>query len=195
MPTGYTADIAKGITFEQFAMNCARAFGALVTMRDDPQNAPIPDVIEPSDYSQKRLEQTHVEMDRLLALSARQIADEAEQDFREELRRHAERMQKAAELRMKYEAMLACVRAWDAPTPDHNEFKAFMESQIVQSIDFDCDTSYDEMPQPKAPAVWIAERLAQLRKDVAYHENAHREEVERAGQRTAWIQALRNSLK
>ena len=36
MPTGYTDKIKDGITFKEYAMGCARAFGALITMRDNP---------------------------------------------------------------------------------------------------------------------------------------------------------------
>lgn len=36
MPTGYTADIKDGIDFKTYAMNCARAFGACVMLRDEP---------------------------------------------------------------------------------------------------------------------------------------------------------------
>lgn len=54
MPTAYTADIAKGITFKQYAMNCARAFGALIDLRDKPANCEIPDVVYPSDYHLKK---------------------------------------------------------------------------------------------------------------------------------------------
>ena len=34
--TGYTSKIAQDITFKDFVMSCARAFGALVTLRDKP---------------------------------------------------------------------------------------------------------------------------------------------------------------
>ena len=36
MPTGYTHELHEGeeISFEKFVMSCARAFGALVLMRD-----------------------------------------------------------------------------------------------------------------------------------------------------------------
>jgi hypothetical protein len=194
MPTGYTAPIADGITFEQYAWSCARAFGALVTMRDEPNNAPIPERFEPSDYHQKALEHTHTELNRLLGLSADHIADEAQKDFREQRDAHSRRMQRAADLRVKYEAMLAKVHAWESPSPDHDLYKAFMASQIVESMQWDCDTSHDEMPECQAPAAWIADRLAQLRKDLAYHENGHREEVERTDKRNQWIKALRDSL-
>lgn len=37
MPTGYTSPLYEGkeISFEQFALRCARNFGALVMMRDE----------------------------------------------------------------------------------------------------------------------------------------------------------------
>ncbi len=56
MPTGYTAILMeKGQTFQEFIMGCARAFGALIEMRDSPNDAPIPDKFEPSDYHAKRI--------------------------------------------------------------------------------------------------------------------------------------------
>jgi hypothetical protein len=36
MPTGYTAAIGEGIEFDKFVMQCARAMGACVMMRDEP---------------------------------------------------------------------------------------------------------------------------------------------------------------
>lgn len=50
MPTGYTAAVEDGtITeFDDFAWQCARAFGALIMMRDDPMSAPIPQKFEPT---------------------------------------------------------------------------------------------------------------------------------------------------
>ena len=50
MPTGYTAEVQKGISFDKYALNCARAFGALVSMRDEPSDKEIPEKLEPSDY-------------------------------------------------------------------------------------------------------------------------------------------------
>ncbi len=62
MPTGYTADIAKGITFQQYAWSCARAFGALVMMRDEPSDAPIPEAFTPSDYHVKALAEARAKL-------------------------------------------------------------------------------------------------------------------------------------
>ena len=48
MPTGYTAAIAKDITFNDFVMQCAKAM--LIMMRDEPANAPIPERFEPGSH-------------------------------------------------------------------------------------------------------------------------------------------------
>jgi len=50
MPTGYTLDLydGKNITFKEFVMKCAGAFGALISMKDESLDAPIPEHLEPS---------------------------------------------------------------------------------------------------------------------------------------------------
>ena len=57
MPTGYTASVADGrvTEFAPFALQCARAMGALIMMRDEPHDAPIPERFEASDYYSKSL--------------------------------------------------------------------------------------------------------------------------------------------
>ena len=55
MPTGYTSKIADGIGFKDFALSCARAFGACIEMRDDPSDKPIPNEFKPNDYHKKRM--------------------------------------------------------------------------------------------------------------------------------------------
>ncbi len=56
MPTGYTAAVQNGTVtrFADFAMNCARAFGALVELRDE-MDAPIPDTFKPSTHHSESL--------------------------------------------------------------------------------------------------------------------------------------------
>ncbi len=57
MPTGYTAGILDGkiTTFQQFAKQCMRAFGATIHMRDDDMDAEITPRT-PSDYYSKEIE-------------------------------------------------------------------------------------------------------------------------------------------
>lgn len=99
------------------------------------------------------------------------------------------------ELRAKYEAMAEKVKAWEAPTPDHAEYKKFMLDQITESMRFDCSTQFVTLPKCKTAAEWLSEAIQKAAKDIAYHTKAHAEEVERAASRTAWVRALRDSLK
>lgn len=194
MPTGYTAAIAKDITFEQFAMGCARAMGALVMMRDEPSAAPIPDRFEPSDYSVKKLIEARAELARLQCTTESDAEGFAKDEFAEAELRHAERIRADSELSAKYAAMLAHVMAWNAPTADHQGFKVFMADQIKESVKFDCGMEYYQKPEQKTGAAWISTAIAKANKDIGYHSNAHAEEVERTEGRNAWLSALRASL-
>lgn len=194
MPTGYTAAIADDISFEQYALGCARAFGALVTMRDEPSDAPIPEKFEPSTYYQRMLEESHATLEKISTWTPEQVAIEYRADFDNRMKAHQDRLQRSAVLRAKYDAMLDQVRAWKAPTSDHIEYKSFMEKQITESIEFDCCTKYDEPPQIEDPMQWRDNWVEDLHERIDRYEQQHRAEVERAHSRTQWVKALRDSL-
>lgn len=194
MPTGYTADIAKGITFEQYALNCARAFGALIMMRDEPSSTPIPERFEPSDYHIKALASAKEDLARYDAMSRDDANAAANEDYLAEVERYEKRIADSTELRNKYNAMLAQVVQWDAPTVDHLKLKDFMIEQLRSSIDFDCSTDYYTKPEPLVGSVWLAQRITKARESVAYHERENAQEIERTNSRNAWIKALRDSL-
>ena len=194
MPTGYTAPIKDGITFEQFALGCARAFGALVLMRDEPSDAPIPDRFEPSDYHTKAIAEARAELARLDAMSLGDAAIAAENEHLAAIERYRTRLADKRELRRKYEAMLAKVEAWEPPTPEHVEYKNFMRSQIAESIDWDCCEKYDTEPKATMPREWLAEKIAAVRKNIEYHQGEHAKEVARTESRNVWLKALRDSL-
>ena len=65
MPTGYTAYVQEGATFEEFVWRCARNFGALVTMRDEPTDVPVPDAFTPSKYHLEQIAVLEQEIIRL----------------------------------------------------------------------------------------------------------------------------------
>lgn len=194
MPTGYTAAIADGISFEKFVWDCARAFGALVTMRDDPTDTPIPEVFTPAPYYAESLEQARSELARLKAMTTREISAACAADFAQAMQRHCERIAESTELRNKYNAMLAKVVQWSPPTPDHAELQKFMADQLRQSIDFDCCIRYEVEPQKREPQAWHAAALVEAQRSVDYCENGFREELERVAKRNAWVKALRESV-
>jgi hypothetical protein len=194
MPTGYTAAVAEGISFEQFVMRCARAMGALVMMRDEPSDAPIPERFEPSTYSAGKLAEARAELERLDALTPEQVAAEAAAYHAGALQRWTERTDKRHEQREQYEAMLDKVRTWAPPSTDHIGFKDFMVSQLTQTIDFDCGGTWDKEPEELSAAAWLGQQVREAQKNVAYHTKANAEEIERTESRNKWIADLRASL-
>jgi len=196
MPTGYTAAIADGISFNEFVMDCARAMGACITMRDEPSGTPIPEKFEPSTY---HLEAKLAASDRLveLVLMPDEAADaKASEDYEEELSRWSGRIEELKQLSERYSQMLIQVVGWKPPTPDHEGLKKFMEDQIRQSIGWDCDISYyvKNPPVKLTGLQWRAKAREQAQRDYEYHNKNYQEEVERVADRNEWLAALRGSL-
>lgn len=197
MPTGYTSDIYEGkdITFRDFALQCARAFGALIEMRDHPMDAPIPDEFKPSDYHQRKLTDA-----RNVLAAAQGWSDEvaerlAHEDYMARNRAWTDRRDAALEREVRYNAMLAKVEAWQPPTEQHVELKSFMVQQITESMKFDCSMTYDEEPLPLTGDEYRRATMARALKDIDYHTEQYAQDVERAEQRTRWVKALRESLE
>ncbi|MFA5408175.1 MAG: hypothetical protein WC343_05325 [Bacilli bacterium] len=198
MPTGYTAAIADGISFRDFVMQCARSRGALIEMRDDPLDTPIPKRFEPSDYHIKQQQIAADEGQRLQNMTAEEAEIEAQQDFEKACADNARSIDKAKDLRRKYEAMLEQVKAWKPPTAEHVELKQFMIDQIVDSMKFDCDTGMDYYTryQPKrlTGAEWIKKKLDAAIDNYKYHQDSYLKEVARVESRNRWVKELVESL-
>lgn len=198
MPTGYTAIIEKGISFEDFVMRCARNFGALITMRDESFDAPIPKEFKPSPFYKKELEQTESKLAELENMSLEEAAQQAKKEYDNEFAYIEKSIREANELREKYMSMLTKAKAWQPPSPDHTRLKEFMEEQITQSIKFDCSTDYAKRRTKKLcllPAKdWITKEKARLLESLAYDKKSYLEEVERTNGRNIWLKQLRESL-
>lgn len=196
MPTGYTAAIADDISFNNFVMRCARSMGALIEMRDCPLNTPIPERFEPSDYHIKQQQLAEGEVRRLREMSDSEAEIEAQRDFEKACVDNARQIEKANNLRRKYEAMLKQVKAWNPPTKEHTGLKNFMIDQIVDSIKFDCGVDYYEQSQPQCltGADWRKKKLGAAIDNYNYHKNGYLKEVKRVESRNQWVKELKESL-
>lgn len=195
MPTGYTHNVGDGTLteFRDFALQCARAFGALITMRDAPADAPIPDVIEPSSYYSGRLAESEALLAALDRMGDDEIRQAAQADNDARMEAYRKRCQDVQDTRDRYLAMLEKVQAWTPPTPDHERMKSFMAEQLADSIA--CDCSYTpEAPVLMSATDWLNARLEDLKQQIETHRKNDAEERRRAAERTAWVAALRASL-
>jgi len=192
MPTGYTARVTDETTLADFALSCARAFGALIELRDEPMDAPIPDVFEVSQYHRESLARAEAKL-RKLETTTPEKADALLRSEYEAALKHYEKS--AAENRAQramYERLLAKVQVWVAPTESHVGLKDFMIQQLQTTIEHDC---YEPTP-PKLQTAkeWLAESLKSARWSVDYHRKGWADDQARAAERTAWIRDLRKSL-
>lgn len=202
MPTGYTAPVKDGeITdLSDYALTCARGFGAMVLLRDSEQSLEATRryveeqaYAEASGYypdalakSQARLAEFR-EMTDDQALTAAQAAhDEVVASNEEsETRRQVELA--------RYEAMIAKVEAWTPPTEEHTGFKDFMLAQLRESIEFDCRAF--AMTPPEVSVAWRDEQTAAELRNIERCEEEIEKEAERNAGRVGWVTSLLDSLE
>lgn len=194
MPSGLTIDVIEGCSFEHFIMRCARQMGALIVMRDEPWDAPIPERFEPSTFYADRIPALEAEIERLWNMEYPEKADAAEEDYQVRRRDYDKNVAKSREARQACEAMLERVQAWAPPTQDHHGLKALMVQQLQETIRFDGEPVL-KPPTRKEPGEWweaaIAAANGNLRRAITENEK----EIQRTEERNAWLKALRESLQ
>jgi hypothetical protein len=194
MPTGYTAVIEErdDVTFEEFTMRCARAFGACISMKEDSLNAEIPKELVPSDYHIKEVER--IESERQKMFTTEEAEAHAQADYEKQKEFADSYLKKEKWNAAKYKKLLAKVRAWEPPTPDHVGLKEFMIDQIRISMPKEPYGEYLTKPTKLTGVQWLENRNIQLRKGLEYHKKKYAEECERTAGRNLWLKQLRKSL-
>lgn len=197
MPTGYTAILGEkeDVSLKEFAMRCARNFGACIEMKDLPLSEPIPEKFEPSPFYQKRYEESKKEFDDFMAMEDKKgfLERDYERYVEIEKKRHKETMEKRAKLRERYERMLCKVIAWNPPSDEHIELKKFMVSQIQESIKYDCN-DYELRVAPKEEWCDVESHIERLKKDVNFYETQLIKEQYRYDSMNKWLKLLRESF-
>lgn len=199
MPTGFTAAIENDISFEDYALGCARAFGAGMHQHNDPANKKLKLHTIENNYRIDSLSKAREEVAKLEAM--RGVNDRTAYGkgvIEEESAANQKSFNQKVFLRNKYEAMLSKVYDWRPPTAEHENLKKFMIDQINQSINFDCDTKYDmeRLTQLSRanPLDAYKKSLDRAYENVAYYEIAVVEEREKVESANRWISALYDSL-
>lgn len=201
MPTSYTAPIYEGeenFTFKKFAMRCARNFGALIEMRDEPLDAEIDfdKCFQPSDYYKKALERVEKEYQEFLdnPPTAEELGKQYDEKVNNDFEKFLKRKESRKVLQERYAAMLEQVKAWEPPTEEHNGLKGFMISQLHRSMDYDC-VVYSPHTDDREEYIKYHMSPDPLLKEIAYYKERYEKEVELCNNRKQWIMQLMESLK
>jgi hypothetical protein len=196
MPTGYTAAVQDGtITdFSAFAFQCARAFGALIEMREDAPDAPVPESFTPSSYHADRLAVAKNRLEAVHSMTVDECQLAATAEYNAAKVQETERTHKRSQERDRYQAMLAEATAWTPPTSEHAGLKKFMMEQLEESIKFDCGDYSFEKTVWLSGGEWLAKEIAKVTRDIDYHAKENIKELERTASRNTWIRELRESF-
>lgn len=195
--TGLTSLVAENdnVMLEQFAMRCARHFGAFIDMRDEPLDAPIPKRLVVNEYYRTDYERAKAEYENFI--SNPPTDEELEKKYNEYVAEETEKAKQENEerriIRERYEAMLAKVRKWLPPTSEHVELKTFMEKQLSESIEWDCE-EYKPYIKTKESFMLIHSQ-ASLKEDMEISKKRLERAIEGTNSLNKWMKDLRESLR
>lgn len=196
MPTGCTYAVQQGkiTTLRDFALQCSRAFGALISMREESLDAEIPRQIEPDTaYYDSKIAASQTVLAELADMPLDEAERRARAEFDVKTAEHAEYVAEKATQAQRYRAMIDKVQAWEVPQ-SLAELRSFMLDQLCRSMDADCGY------EPKPPvlldgATWRSATHAQAMRDLEYCSEKRAESLHRAAEANAWLRDLWATLE
>lgn len=204
MPTGYTAGIISGETktFQDFAKQCMRAFGATIQMRDENMDKEY-EPRTPSDYHTKEIEELKKRLEIANTYSDENLIELKKTELEKDLEYHNKRISEIKESKLKLETFLESSVKYNAPTNEHEGIKSFMIEQIKKTIDFDCSTEYNDKKVSEISTrlqnldanIIRFEMLKTIQEDIDYHVKEYNEEVNRCAESNKWVEAFLSSLQ
>ena len=192
----YTNKIKDGISFNEFVWTCARAFGVLIDMRDEPMSAKIHEKIEPNDYWFKVKKNTKIKLENLKNMSIEEASIKAKKYYEDIILYRRMKIKEKNNLNKKYNAMLRMVNKWVVPSDDHIDLKNFMIEQIEDSIKSDCSDIYlkDSVIKCQSGKEWLEDSIVNTEKILKRSIKECLKEVKRTNKRNEWIRILKKSL-
>jgi hypothetical protein len=196
MPTGYTAELMEnGQDFEDFTLNCARAMGACVMLRDEASGKAPRRIENGSSYHLKGLEKAKVDLKEFKNISKVEKEIKAKKEIDANIKRYEKAIEKEKKENARLDAMAVQVNAWNPPTNEHQGLKDFMLQQIeVSSSDSSFYTDEIKKEKKKNVKEVVANILEGLEHSIEYHQKHLVEDTERDDGRNQWLEDLYTSL-
>jgi len=186
MANGYTWGVKDGtiIDLKTFALNTVK-----LNLRDG-----IPDDSVDS-YYYDSVARAEVRLGGILLTTPEQATRAAAEAHQGQLDQRVSSNENYTQVRQRYDAMLAQVRAWQAPTPKHEPFRALLEQQLLEAIKFDCHESpATEPPLLLSGDEWLKRSIAGAETELEWARQRLREQEERVAEQKIWYTQLVESL-
>ena len=205
MPTGYTAGIIDGeiTTFEQFATQCSRAFGATIHMRDNPLDSPY-EPRTPSEYYVNSLQSQREKLEETKTMTDEAIVQDFENLLNDSLKYHERELEKTKVNLGRLNSIMESAKSWVPPTEDHEGVRDYMIDQLEITIKADGDPSYHvnkivqakkELEEGIDPKVYREEKIKEIEDRISYYEGEVQKELERCKQSNDWMDKFLESIK
>jgi len=191
MPTGYTTDIYNGkdVSFRDFALTCARQFGACIMQRDDPIDEK-PKIMPEESY--------HAEALKKLGKFKKPTKAKFDSYIKEQIADCKETIDKMKKLQTAYNKKIKEAQNWNPPTPEHEGLKKFMIQQLTESMQFDCNYDHYESEINRLNKMtyndYVTQEKNKYNRNIKYHTEYLEKDLNSIRQRNKWIQDLYNSL-
>ena len=183
MANGYTYGIEENPNFtaKDFALTCARAFGAFIHQRDQPLSE-LPKAPEMDSYPVQRLERALKEKADWNATSLEDKRAQWEEYTRNLQAQYTEQVQEYKVMSKRYAEMRASVEAWQVPEELDN-LKNFMLKQIDESVRWSWDEepsapnlqSFEEWLEPREG--WLDQSITRALECLAKAQKLHEDRV------------------
>lgn len=195
MPTGYTAKLMESDqSFREFALGCARAFGACVMIREEAIDGDIPE-FKPSLHNLRKLEEAKADRHHLLEMSDEERIKFGQAKKDEEIANCEKYLNREVIENLRLSIMRDKVLAWKVPSKDHVELKSYMLDQLKISAH---SLRYSENRLRDAKASFARDyydrALDEANRAIEYNEKAQLEENSRTNDRNRWVNELKASL-
>jgi hypothetical protein len=193
--TGYVYDmVRRHQSFAEFTWSCARAFGALITMRDAANDAKIDIDPQPAKFYTDAVSHAEAKLAEWNAMSQAEKLAFLEQRRIDRINERKAEREKEYEETFAMTAMRNNVLQWHPPT-EHEELKRFMLDQLRQSFATPCHPFGEDDPFRDPVTSSDADAELKRREEVLFRSQRDlAKEVHRVNERRAWLQKLNESV-
>lgn len=204
MATAYTEGIIDGSTktFKDFALICARAFGAAAHMIDDELSVKFKERI-PDSFWDEQIKESEKMVEEIKSLSDENIIKRKKENIEKSLERHKKEIEDKLRLKIKLNRFYLEAKNYKPPTEDHKEVKYFMIEQLESTIEWECDVKYNEDEINRLnkelnnlnPETIRLDYLSNFYKSLELYNNEKKKELERCENSNNWYKAYLKSLE
>lgn len=204
MPTGYTEGIINGTTksFEDFAKQCMRAFGATIHMRDDCFDTEYTPRV-PSDYHIAALKKAKEARKELKKMSDKDLIAHRRKELKEDRKRYFKYVTTADNIKQKLEVYLTRAKNYMPPAKEFLKIKEFMIDQLVETIKHDGNSTYYKDKIEKIdfelktldPIIIAIHYFEEINWQIKYHTKEHKAELKRCEESNKWVEDFIKSLE